>query len=835
MSNFGRYVPGYGSIGAKLCIVGIAPGQEEVTAGRPFVGPSGNILRRDLAEAGVNLDDCYRTNVFKYKLPDNDFAKFKEMGLSLPAAMDDLVTEILSLNPNCILGLGDPVLYALAGKHGKYNNIGVWRGSILPVMDRKAVFTWHPAAELHGSGEGTFASWQKYVRKFDIKRAVEESKTTRYDVPHRLVRIARTSADLYRFIEENINEEFVALDIESIESIPVCLGLSFKSYEAMVVPLWNTLPIDVLNHKKPKKTYKYDLRVSDIPNDDLGYVWKMLGLFLLNQLSFKGRKINFKKIGQNFKYDEAKLNNLGFYLDELFWDLMISAHAISPEMPKGLAFNTSIKTREPYYKFEGREFIPQRDSIETFFNYNGKDACVSRELFDSDYAELSSIKYGIEHATWRMQLHKAYMQVDDVGFKTDELQRKDLMVKYVNRLVDLEVELFELCKEFGVEEPVNVRSHPQVNRLIYVTLNVPVRAGTGEQVLTGLLANVIKDKRKKRICELILEIRRVDKTLGYLKAEPDYDGRMKTTFLITGTENFRTSTNVLEPPIRPTQVGWAFQTVTKHGDVGQDLRSILVADRGYVIVNIDQSQAEARVCSLLAGDEDKLLAYDTRDVHAETAAKFFSVKPEQFSKKLLGYECAERFVGKTLRHAFHLGIGKREAMINVNTDARKYKIDINISEWFAQKCLNALELDTPKIPKVFHETIKELLYNDRRLFGTYGASRYFYDDEGSDLWKGGYSFIPQQTVSDKTKHVLLKIVKHLWDVKVVVESHDALAMLIREKVVEERIEEIQSWFSEPIDFSRCSIPRRSLVIPTDVEIGYNYKELKNFSRKLMVA
>ena len=836
MTTFGKYVPGYGAIGAKLMIVGIAPGQEEVTAGRPFVGPSGNILRKDLAEAGVSLDSCYRTNVFKYKLPDNDFAKYKEMGLSLPDAMNELNQEIYDLNPNCILGLGDPVLYALAGKSGKYNNIGVWRGSILQSMGRKAVFTWHPAAELHGSGEGTFASWQKYVRKFDVRRAVEESKTERYEVPYRLIHIARTSADLYRFIEANIDEPYVALDIESIESVPVCIGLSFKSHEAMVVPLWNTLPIDVQNFKKPKKSYKYNLKVSDIPSDDLGYVWKLLGLFLLNQLSFSGRKINFKKIGQNFKYDEAKLNNLGFYIDELFWDLMISAHCISSEMPKGLAFNTSIKTREPYYKFEGREFVPQRDKIDDFFNYNGKDACVTRELFDSDYAELSQIKYGIEHATWRMKLHKAYMLVDDIGFPTDELQRKDLMIKYVNRLVDLEVELFNLCKEFGVVEPVNVRSHPQVNRLIYVTLNVPVRSGTGEQVLTGLLANVIKDLRKRRICELILEIRRVDKTLGYLKAEPDYDGRMKTTFLITGTENFRTSTNVLEPPIRPTQVGWALQTVTKHGDVGQDLRSILVADRGYIIVNIDQSQAEARVCSLLADDEEKLLAYDTRDVHAETAAKFFSTKPDQFNKKLLGYECSERFVGKTLRHAFHLGIGKREAMVNVNTDARKYKIDINISEWFAQKCLDALKKDTPKIPEVFHATIQELLFsNDRRLFGTYGASRYFYDDEGADLWKGGYSFIPQQTVSDKTKQVLLYITKNLWDVKVVVESHDALAMMIREKVLEERIEEIQAQFAIPIDFSRCSIPRRPLVIPTDVEWGYNYKELKNFSRKLMVA
>jgi uracil-DNA glycosylase family 4 len=821
-------VPGYGSIGAKLAIVGIAPGQEEVNAGRPFVGPSGKLLAQDLREAGVNIDACYRTNVFKYKLPDNEFAKYKEIGLSLPDAMRELEEELVALNPNCILGLGDPVLFSLAGKSGKHNNIGVWRGSILYTLGRKSIFTWHPAAELHGSGEGTFRSWQKYVRKFDIKRAVEESLSVNLDLPYRLIQIAHNSAEVYRFLERNQYEEYVALDIESIEGIPVCLGISFQPHEAMVVPLWNKLPINVVNEKHKKKSYSYQLEVSTIPTQDIAYIWKLLGLFLLNKLSFNGRQVSHKKIGQNFKYDEAKLNNLGFYLDELFWDIQISAHCISPEMPKNLAFNTSIKTREPYYKFEGREFIPQRDKIEVFFNYNGKDACVTREIFDNDYKELAEIPRGLEHALWRMGLHRAYMHIDEQGFPVDELRRQELIHKYTDKLVRSEVELFDLCKQFGITEPVNVRSHPQVNKLLYVSLDIPMRSGAGEEVLTALMANVIKDQRKKRICELILQIRREDKTLGYLMAEPDFDHRMKTTFLITGTENFRSSTNLLEPPIRPVKCGWALQTVTKHGDVGQDLRSILLADRGYVIVNIDQSQAEARVCSHLAGDVVKLKAYDSVDVHAETAARFFKGKVEQYSKKILGYECPERFVGKTLRHAFHLGIGKREAMINVNTDARKYKIDLNISEWFAGRCLEELNRDTPLIPQVFHEGIKQALRDSRRLFGTFNASRYFYDDEGPDLWKGGYSFIPQQSVSDKTKWVLLKIVKHLWDVKVLVEAHDALAMMIRESVLDERIEEIQAWFAEPIDFSECSLSRGPLVIPTEIEIGYDYKDFNKY-------
>lgn len=827
MTTFGSYVGGIGPIGSKLMIIGIAPGAEETKRLEPFVGPSGNILRKDLKDADYSLDQCYRTNIFKYQLPNNEFAKYKEMGLNLQEAMADVQEEINAIRPNCILGLGDPVLHSLLGKSGKSNGINVWRGSILSYSGVKSVFTWHPAAELHGEGEGQWKSWQRYVRKFDIKRAVQQSKFPEIRNTPRLLHVARSSADVYRYFEKNRNEAYCAVDIEAIENIPVCIGFSFRHTEGFCIPLWNQLPIKCVDTVHPKKSYSYNLQISTIPTGDLAFIWQLISQIFLN------KKIKF--VGQNFKYDEDKINHLGFYLHKLYWDIMIGEHCISSETPKSLAYMTSTRTEEVYYKNEGKNFIPGKDNIDTFFLYCCKDVCVTREILDSQFEDLKIIPYGMEHAEWRMNLHKAYLEVDKVGFKVDESERDSLIRKYAGILVQLEVELFDLIKPYGVTDPVNIGSPVQMAKLLYEILKIPKRAGTGEQVITSLLGNIVKKPDQIRVCEIILDWRRNEKTLGYLKALPDYDDRMKTTVRICGTENFRTSNNILEPPIRPEKIGWAFQTVSKHGDIGNDLRSILITDPDYIIVNIDQSQAEARVCSLLANDEETLADYDRRDKHAYTAAKFFGGKEEQYSKKILGYECPERFVGKTLRHAYHLDIGKHEAMINVNTDARKYKIPIRISEWRASECLKILAADTPKIKTIFHDTIQKMLRDNRRLFGTYGASRYFYDDEGRDLYKGAYSFIPQQTVSDKTKKVLLSVLKNLRDVKIVCESHDALTFLIRERVLHERIEEIQSYFAEPIDFSNCSIPRRELIIPTDVEIGVNYKDLKKYKGKEMVA
>src|SRR5215510_991816 len=231
MTQLSSYVPGTGPSSAKLAIIGIAPGIEEVKAGQPFVGPSGNLLKQDLKDAGISKEDCYVTNVFKHLLPDNEFKRYQEIGLNLQAAMSDLSLEINGINPNCILGLGDPVLYSLAGKSGKHNGINVWRGSILHTLNRKSVFTWHPAAELHGAGEGQWKSWQKYVRKFDIKRAVEQSAFKEIKQPYRFLHIAGSSADVYRYLEKNKSRQYCAIDIEAIESIPVCLGLSFTPDE----------------------------------------------------------------------------------------------------------------------------------------------------------------------------------------------------------------------------------------------------------------------------------------------------------------------------------------------------------------------------------------------------------------------------------------------------------------------------------------------------------------------------------------------------------------------------------------------------------------------------
>lgn len=827
-----KYIGGYGPSGqSAIMIVGAAPTGDDEKSGLPLSGQVGSALAQDLREAGADINNCYRTNVFKYRLPNNEFKKYKEMGMSLEPAIKELQDEVVATNPNIIIGLDDAVLTALAGKSGKNNGINTWRGSILNTLGRKTIFTYSPARQLHGeSGEGVvsqYKPWQKYVRKFDIQRAVKQSLFSEFRLPQRLLHIANSSYDLYSFLERNKHRDILSVDIESIECIPVCVGLSFEHHEAISVPLWNLLSISSTGHSSVKKDYNYQLEVSKIPTGDLANIWKILSKVFIDK--------KIKVIGQNFKYDEEKLNRLGFYFSNFHADIMLLQYCSSPEVPKSQAFMTSIWTEEPYYKNEGKEFNPKRDRIADLLLYNAKDAAVAREIYDAQIKELESINNGIEHAlNFRSKLHKVYLGIEKIGFKVDTIRHQELIRKYTAWLIRLENEAFNIYKEYGITEPINLRSNTkEVPHLIYEVMKVPRRQGVGEDVLTSLLGNVVKKPDIRQFLNILLDYRRVDKTIGtYLAAETDYDGRMKTSYFISGTETYRTSTQVMKQPVRPKEIGWAIQTVTKHGDVGEDLRSYLIADKGYIFVNVDQAQAEPRVCSLLADDMETLKMLDTIDVHGLTAANIFGGAVELYDKKVVGFEKPERFIGKTGRNAYNLGVGKHQLMVDVNTKAKKYKIDTTISEWRANEILKVLYKMTPKIVDVYHATIQELLGRNKRIYGTFNTSRYFFDDDyGRELFKQAYAYIPQQTVSDNTKRLALKINKEMRDVFIVAETHDALTLLMLEKKLDDYMPQIKEWQKEPISFQECSIVRPDLVIPWDAEIGYDYKELNKYKGK----
>ena len=64
-------VPGEGNPFAELMFVGEGPGQEEDRQGRPFVGPSGELLTKMIHAIGMERSECYIANIVKCRPPGN--------------------------------------------------------------------------------------------------------------------------------------------------------------------------------------------------------------------------------------------------------------------------------------------------------------------------------------------------------------------------------------------------------------------------------------------------------------------------------------------------------------------------------------------------------------------------------------------------------------------------------------------------------------------------------------------------------------------------------------------------------------------------------------------
>jgi DNA polymerase I-like protein with 3'-5' exonuclease and polymerase domains len=756
-------------------------------------------------------------NLDKKKLPFH--IRAREFGVDMEQQLTELRTEINDVKPNCILALGGTALWALSGK----TKINKQRGSIMWGMGSKFVPTYNPAHLVsHAPGGEIKGYFNRQIIIFDMKRASVESLTPEMNLPNRVLQVCNNSGELYEFLSRYKNNKRLSVDIEAGgHCLPICIGLSFDKNHGMTVPLWNRDGI------------------SSIPNSDLVNCWQMLAETLWEK----------DIVGQNFNYDRDKIRRLGFAIRRIHSDTLLKAFAINPELPKGLAFSTSLYTREPFYKDEGM----YEGSIRDLLLGCARDACVTLEIdeaMDADLEELGVTKF---YENFLMTLPDMYLEIENNGFRINNTTRMELIEKYVKWDARLGYEMFELA---GVD--VNVSSPVQVHSLLFDEWKLPRRKGVGEEELTALLnlKSGIKTPEQRLWIEKCLERRRVKKTIStYLFAIPDYDGKMRTTCFMC-LDTGRTSTGQQDPPIRPTVdvvgngkkadfkvMGTAFQVFTKHGDIGADVRGMYEPDEGEIFVQLDSSQAEARVVFNLATDEEALEAIDVHDYHALTASWFFGGTEADYSKKVLGYESPIRFAGKTLRHAGHLGAGHRRAATELNTQARKYKIDINISESQAERALKIFHTRQPKIQKVFHAQVQECIKETRRLTAPLpygidaprGGVRIFYERWGDDLFRQALAYLPQRAVTDNTKAACIRIKRQFKEAKIILEAHDALLFSVRQEYLDDFIPLAKKEMERPINFKACSLPRRMLKIPCDVEIGHNYKDLFKYKSPVTIT
>ena len=157
-------VNGAGPLRARLMLVGEQPGDQEDLAGRPFVGPAGQLLNQALAQAGLDRGELFLTNAvrhFKHELRGKRRIHKTPGQREAAACRPWLLQEIELVQPIALLALGAIAARALLGPGV---TLAEARGRWWPGPGgRPVLVTWHPAALLRLPPERKRDGWRQWL------------------------------------------------------------------------------------------------------------------------------------------------------------------------------------------------------------------------------------------------------------------------------------------------------------------------------------------------------------------------------------------------------------------------------------------------------------------------------------------------------------------------------------------------------------------------------------------------------------------------------------------------------------------------------------------------
>jgi len=139
-------VDGTRDIAAELMIIGEAPGAEEDSEGKPFLGAAGQILDGLLAEAGLSRKSAYITNVVKCRpikqRENHPPTNRSPASTEIAACWNYLESQIALVRPRVIVALGATAVARLLGPGSQ---VGVNRGQGHSHGTIPVVATYHPS------------------------------------------------------------------------------------------------------------------------------------------------------------------------------------------------------------------------------------------------------------------------------------------------------------------------------------------------------------------------------------------------------------------------------------------------------------------------------------------------------------------------------------------------------------------------------------------------------------------------------------------------------------------------------------------------------------------
>lgn len=625
---------------AQILVIGEAPGKDEVVTGKPFTGPSGQLLDHVAHNAGINPAHIARTNAVLCR---------PEANATPPADAVNACAKRLAYDVNhsgamVLVPMGNTALEAVDALSHKSSEIGGTitsrRGRWYNVAHYRVLPTFHPAYVLRNAG---------YMGQLtaDFRKAVS----------------AITSGGRNSFNTADVkyipcNDENKHRVIEYLDRMPAGAWLAFD-VEADHLQWYSTPALEAAEQLALGLSWQRN-RVVIIPPDQWHGDVKRAAI-----AAFDRGKVT----GQNGKFDQHSMTNWDF-TPVLTFDTMLAHYAVNEEKgTHGLKELTAelLNCDDDYeyrlitswfeenkIKKEDRRYslIPKH----RLYEYLAIDVAATLALREVLTTELEAQGlYEWPFVNVLMPVANAIQKVEATGIRVDVPYLHQVRAYLGYKLAEIETPMRQMVHDRVVawlaagnivvprakwikdqetyarciakcRDDFNPSSWQQVQVFLYDVLKLKHTKQLGYKTDARSTAEEallsVQPSDTTGFVNMMFQYRRIEKIRGTyvdnLLRMADLNNRVHINYLIHGTEvNRLSATDALHGIPRPGAVDPATGEIDEYGGA---IRGAFIASPGNVLIIGDYSQAELRVGAAESGEPTMLEAYNNGlDIHDITA------------------------------------------------------------------------------------------------------------------------------------------------------------------------------------------------------------------------
>jgi uracil-DNA glycosylase family 4 len=765
-----------GAFGSEIAIVGDGPGVAECMQMMPFCGPAGKLLWDAFRVTKLSRMQVYMTNVIKRQMSYGKDADKEPINRHELDHWMGLLRWELSCLPNLkyILMLGSNALQAIAGEVG----VSRWRGSAIDVTifnTYQGFVALNPAVILREPRN-------EIVFRFDMGKFHDLLRGAH--VPHiTATRFDLSPKEAIDFMTEvSDRKTYTSIDIESVAGETACIGFAMDKNNATCINFRNR------NENRWTTAEEREVRRA------------IQRTFEVPEIKWIAQNGNFDSYWMWYK-DRMRIN-------PLWMDTLLAHHTLYPKLPHNLGFLTSQYTTHPYYKDE-KDVWREGGDIQTFWEYNGKDCCITwacaikllDELRDQQLDE-----FFFNHVM-RLQPHLVLMTA--TGMKVSLDKKKKFEEDYTTLVDQLRQDFYkqaQACTNRDETFQPNPASPMQLGQLYFTDLRLVGRgSSTNEDNRTRMMEHPRTTEDQRKLLAIHDQFAKESKFLGtYVKSRIDEDGRIRCEYKQFGTQN---------APGRLSSSETMWGSGTNLQNQPERAQVMYEADEDFVLCYFDLAQAEARVVAWEANivtwkeQFERARIDGGYDCHRALAADMFGMPYDDvptFDRNEDG-SITLRFVSKRCRHG-----------LNYRMQAPRLAQTTGLPMRDAYDAFTKYHRTTPEL-QVWWEVVEREVRDTKMLFNCYGRRLLFLERLDDDALESIIAFKPQSAIGDKVCRVIyLCHGDEKWPrrSRMLLNIHDALIALSHKDDAMRTLQIMKRHAEEPM-----YIRGEPLIIPADCKLS----------------